>query len=442
MCACVWLFASTGVAPLWANQDDLSAEEVLRKVTPIDSQYHNSIPLLNNRFRIDSDVAEVTLVFFRDYGSAPVVLVRPDGSKLYLDNDSVDDSYTWYETDTYDMIALKNPMPGPWQAVGRILPESRVMVIADIQLETDPIPKLIFSGETLKMTARLSNGGQSIDLSEFKDVVILSVDFASTNNPNYENFGLGSRNVARFEDNGMGYDEKNSDGVFTGQFNLQIAPGEWQPIISVRTPLYSREKVLNKIVLQKSPLFVSHVANETETGFHQLTVDGDPEAISMATLLIDGNVKHPTGEISRFSVTEMTDGKKVIDIENTDYGTYRINMTVFAQSMTGRDLVLTLPEYSFETIAPPPPPEPVEAEGSETEGELAVVEKEIEEEPNFLVIGLIINFSLMLVGGVIIFFIVDKRRNPDNPILQRMKNKLGKISFKFGKKEQTTAENA
>jgi hypothetical protein len=41
----------------------------------IGTEYHNSIKLLQNRFRIDYEVEEITIVFFCDFGASPVVLV-------------------------------------------------------------------------------------------------------------------------------------------------------------------------------------------------------------------------------------------------------------------------------------------------------------------------------------------------------------------------------
>ena len=53
----------------------------------------NEIPLLDNRFRIDHDVDKITLLFFRRQGSPAVVLVRPDGSKIYATH-SLNDQLT------------------------------------------------------------------------------------------------------------------------------------------------------------------------------------------------------------------------------------------------------------------------------------------------------------------------------------------------------------
>lgn len=410
-------------------QDANSHKRVLSikdKVVPIGTEYENSIKLLNNRFRVDSDVSEVTLVFFRDYGTAPIVLVRPDGSKIFLENDSGDDSFNWFETDTYDMIALKNPMPGPWQAVGSILPESRVMVIADITLIAEPIPEIVFSGEILKQTAFLENAGSKVDMTSFRDVVALSIDFVSTNNPDFPNFGLGSRSIARFEDNGLGFDELEGDGIFTGEFNLHVTRGEWQPIFTVRTPLFSREQVNDKVVLLPNPIKISHETEYNEEKDHQLLIDADPDFVNINSVLVDGTIRQPSGEVVRFSITEVSDTLKTIDILNTEFGIYKVNMTVFADSTTGRNLVLTVPEYSFVTQPPPIIIEPVE--------EVVAIPEPIaleipEEESSPLMMVMLINLSLLIFGGLGLLLLVDKRNNPNNHLLKKMFDKLKSIKL-------------
>ena len=148
-------------------------------LTELGDEYTNSIQLLQNRFRVDYNVKEITMVFFREYGSAPVVLVRPDGSKLFqgrVDEEKVQ----WYDADTFDMITIKDPVPGPWQAVGQVLPQSRVMVLSNVELHAEPLPNVLFAGEILKSTAYLTNNGKPIENKQFRDVVDLEIEsFAS-----------------------------------------------------------------------------------------------------------------------------------------------------------------------------------------------------------------------------------------------------------------------
>ncbi|XOV77918.1 MAG: TIGR03503 family protein [Aestuariibacter sp.] len=325
-------------------------EPVIIDDTPLKElgdRYYNSIKLLQNRFRIDYKVDELTMVFFREFGSQPVVLVRPDGSKIFVKEPGKAD-VEWYDAPTFDMIKIFNPMPGPWQAVGQILPGSKVMVISDIQLETKPLPDIIFSGEILKQTAYLTNAGEPINYNEFRDVVELAMEFHSTNNPNYENFGAQSELIAIFEDNGKGMDEAPLDGTFTGQFNLRIAPGEWKPIFTVKTPMFTREREAKNVILLKNPITIDHVLDEgNEKGHHLLVVDAERDKVDIRSLLIDGKVRFPNGDVQNFSITQVSNDARTHEIINYEYGVFRVKLTAYGNIVEGRDFILDVPEYTF-----------------------------------------------------------------------------------------------
>lgn len=386
--------------------------------------YQNSIKLLQNRFRIDYKVEEVTMIFFRKYGSAPVVLVQPDGSKIFQ-GDADGKSLFWYDSATYDMISIKNPTPGPWQAVGQILPESRVMVLSDIKLHADPLPDIIFSGEILKQTAYLTNGGEKINYAEFRDVVSLNIKLISTNNPDYNNFGADEQTIATFEDNGRGMDEAPLDGVFTGQFNLAVPDGEWLPKFYVATPMFTREQVADPIHLYPNPIKLSHLLDGGGDGYHKLVVDAEREHVDMTSLLIDGKVRFPNGDVQNFSLTEQSAEAREHLMVNYEYGVYRVKVTAYGNTVSGRDFILDVPEYTFLSEAPElAAPEPAEGQGAavgEAGAELKdpppiappVVEPPPEPEmATSTLVGLIVGINLVLIivgGGMIWFLTRDKQ---------------------------------
>ena len=322
-------------------------------LTELGTDYQNSIELLRNRFRIDYKVDEITMVFFREFGSAPVVLVRPDGSKIFQSQVEGDDIF-WYDSDTYDMISIKNPVPGPWQAVGQILPGSRVMVLSDIQLHAEELPSVIFSGEILKSTAYLTNGDKPIDYNEFRDVVELTIELISTNNPNYDNFGANDQLIATFEDNGRGMDEAPLDGTFTGQFNLSVPPGEWRPVFRVTTPMFTREQENAPILLYPNPIKLEVELDGGGERYHKLLIDADRELVDIESLLIDGKIRFPNGDIQNFSLTEPSADVREHLIVAYEEGVFRIKLTAYGTTSEGRDFILDVPEYSFLAEAPEP----------------------------------------------------------------------------------------
>lgn len=429
---------SMPVADPQSASADPSADSAVQAVdtsvlSKLGSEYHNSIKLLRNRFRIDYKVDEVTLVFFRQYGSAPVVLVRPDGSKIFQ-SQADGEGVFWYDTATYDMINLKNPVPGPWQAVGQILPGSRVMVLSDLQLHADPMPDILFSGEILKQTAYLTNNGQPIDYTEFRDVVTLEMKFVSTNNPNFNNFGANEQIIATFEDNGRGMDEEPLDGVFTGQFNLAVPDGEWKPTFIVTTPMFTREQVDNPIRLYPNPIKIDVIQDGGGDGYHMLSIDADRELVDIETLLIDGKVRFPNGDVQNFSLTEQSSAAREHMIVNFEYGVYRIKLTAYGNTVDGRDFILDVPEYTFLAEAPELASDPLsdptatnDTAGSAGLDDMAAIDpasqmdiptEQVSEEPEsmdtstlvLLIVG--INAGLIVVGGGLIWFLMRDKNKP------------------------------
>ncbi|MEF1174135.1 TIGR03503 family protein, partial [Vibrio sinaloensis] len=55
----------------------------------------SSMTLLDNRFRVDPSIQQITFVIYRAENSQPVVLVRPDGKKYYAWRSP--DNVRWYQ---------------------------------------------------------------------------------------------------------------------------------------------------------------------------------------------------------------------------------------------------------------------------------------------------------------------------------------------------------
>ncbi len=355
-----WLWFSTAFAlaqtPPPVKAEPVAAApagpEVKQVITELkDIAGNNSIPLLGNRFRIDYEVDEVTLVFFRKKGAPSIVLVKPDGSKVYARTAKANDMQ-WFDDKTYDLIKMKNPTPGPWQAIGEILPESRIMVLTDIDLKAEPLPKDLMLGEIFKVTAKLSNGGKPINAKDFRDILQLDVLLISTQKPGYDNSNSTVLDFTKFFDDGKNYDERPRDAIFTGEFNLKIQAGEWVPKYIVRTPLYTRELLQDPILVSRTPISTSTVEGLTPDEPHLVTYQVTEGHIQAESLIVQGRLRYPNGEVQSFSLGEQASDKRVLKVANAGMGTYRIEQMLFGKTKAGREFVISLPEYTFAAVGP------------------------------------------------------------------------------------------
>jgi uncharacterized protein (TIGR03503 family) len=306
----------------------------------------NQIPYFDNRFRLDANLEEITLIFYRKSGSTPVILIRPDGSKIRVNNFDTE-RVEWFDDATFDMIKIKKPMPGPWQAVGDILPESHILIVSDVTIAVKPLPNIVFSGETLKVEGHLFNGNEAIKTRHFKDAVTLDVNFYTTNNLAYENFGADAVQVTSFRDDGYGLDEYAHDNTFTGEFVLDFAPGEWQPVYIVKLPMSTRELTQTPILLQQTPIKVSVTHSKDETLPHQVLLTVDSSMVLPNTIVFQGKLTFPDRQIEPFSIMQSNGNERTVDVTNTEPGLYRVNVSAFGETIDGREFRLVVPEFTF-----------------------------------------------------------------------------------------------
>ena len=311
-----------------------------------DDNVTNQIPYFDNRFRIDAQLDEVTLLFYHKNGAQPVILVRPNGSKLNINN-YPEDKVQWFDDSTFDMIKIKSPMIGPWQVIGEVQPNSKIMVVSEIRLEVTPLPEIILQGETLKMSGRLFNGDVPIDNPSFKDVLALDVDFFSTNNSAYDNFGAAPVKLASFRDDGRDLDEHAKDSEFTGEFKLDFAPGEWQPIYIVKMPMATRELRQKPVVVHKNPITISVATTQNINGEHIATFTIDNTLVKAESILIQGKVTFPDRQVLPFTVKQEKGLKRIHKIAFTEPGVHRIETSVFGDTINGREFRAQLPEFTF-----------------------------------------------------------------------------------------------
>lgn len=386
----------------------------------------NEIPLLKNRFRIDDKIDEISLLFFREEGTPSVILVRPDGVKYFAISALRDTSLDWYDELSYDLVVIRNPMPGPWQVIGKIMPKSKIMVVGELSLQADPLPEMLFKGETLKITGQILNGGKPIESGFFKDVVTLNVSFVSTNNKDFANFGTGIVQVAEFKDDGYDLDETANDGIYTGEFSLNFPAGQWRPELYITTELLQRRIVQEPIIIHEPPFTFTDTLTQDEGGEHSIKIEIDDALLIPETVIMQGKIYYPNNEEQSFIINAKEGVTRQLAVQDFGWGRYNIEFSVFGSTVSGREFVATLPTHVFKIDRPiqrvpeiaPPSIDIEEVKPTEVEKPEAM--------PMFVVISLIVvgNISILLIGWVCIRVFVQNKPikfNLNIPFLKKKK---------------------
>ncbi|MDR8524064.1 TIGR03503 family protein [Shewanella fidelis] len=363
---------------------------------------------LKNRFRIDHMVESVTLLIHREYGSAPVIIVRPDGSKWYVDRHP-DDKVTWMEGLTGDMITIKQPMAGPWQLIGQVVEGSVIDKVTDLTIQVEPIPKSLFQGERLKLTAQLLGDAERVRLPGLDFMMNWTARFISENNPADENYAAGTFIVGAYRDNGESLDERPDDGIFTSDLDLDQPWGDYRLQIRAKNAVLDRE-YNDSFRLLPQPIKLELLAPEQEnSGIWTIEVQVDDSQVKLNNTHLEAEILGPTGKLVPVTLTNLTESSSQFVLPKVmDFGSYHIKTNAVTTTLDGREIYLQLPELFFNLVEPPSPPPTQEELAARAEAIAKQQEQQAKDKAIFWIAS--VNGALILVG-IIVLLIVRKRSN-------------------------------
>ena len=317
------------------------------------SASESAMSLLDNRFRVDPTIEQITFLVYREQSSQPVVLVRPDGKKYYAWGTY--DNVRWYQEPSLDIISVDKPMAGPWQAVGKVTPKNNIRLISHLKLSTDVFPNRLYHNEALKFTARLTSDDKPLVLRDFLDRVNLRVTFTKFVE-NEDELIKEARPVpmviGEFADDGRGLDEKAGDGVFTVQLPIDVEPGKYRARITSGNGVFLRAQE-QVVLVYPSPITRTFIQSRHADQPHQLVVSGEQGMITPGSIAVNVEQEAPDGFISYSQGQVSADGTKTtLKMDNDpELGKYSWHGEVFATDLaTTRSLVFPIKEQSFSVV--------------------------------------------------------------------------------------------
>ncbi|HHG3357596.1 TPA: TIGR03503 family protein [Vibrio parahaemolyticus] len=313
----------------------------------------SAMSLLDNRFRVDPTIEQITFLVYREQSSQPVVLVRPDGKKYYAWGSY--DNVRWYQEPSLDIISVDNPMPGPWQAVGKVTPKNNIRLISHLKLSTDVFPNRLYNEEALKFTARLTSDDKPLVLRDFLDRVNLRVTFTKFVE-NEDELIKEARPVpmiiGEFSDDGRGLDEQAGDGVFTVQLPIEVEPGKYRARITSGNGVFLRAQE-QVILVYPNPVSRTFIQSRSPEKPHQLVVSGEQGMIAPGSIAVNVEQNAPDGFITYSQGQVSQDGMKTtLNLDNDpELGKYSWRGEIFATDFaTQRALVFPIQEQTFSVV--------------------------------------------------------------------------------------------
>lgn len=365
----------------------------------------SDIPLLDNRFRIDYGVKEITFIVTRKPGTPSVILVRPDGSKLYVGKVTPPE-VGWLALKDQDLITIRDPMPGPWQAIGEVDPENRVRILSNIKLETDLLPTQLYQGEVVKLKSWLLIDDAPPKEGYYLTDLGMTVKLQRFNDAKQQGEPILDEVLGHYRDDGKGLDEVPGDGIMTAKAVLDVPAGKYRALYSTGNQVFSRARYQD-VLIYPLPVGYTLAAPSKEYGARlSFLIDGDE--LDPASVIIKGKATNTVGASMAFSAVA-TEPRVEVDLSVIkEVGQYDVTATLFGTTRLGREIQVTLPVKSFNIFPVlAPPPSVASAASAAVPDQVKFEEKESSGWLFWLLGG--VGILVALLGGVG-FILLQKRR--------------------------------
>lgn len=187
----------------------------------------DTVPLQNNSFSVDNSISEMTILVFRG-GDRETRLITPKGSANSQQKHA--SNINWKMDQGYDLITVKKPSAGQWKIDAELDPDNRVMIVTDLKLVVNSVPRYLMPNENLDFQVELHNKGKKIGKRSF----LKFVDFSLTHKV------LDERNQLPLELK-KSRDIKDK-GIYLQQIKAPLPEGDHEVVITADGSTFDRSK--------------------------------------------------------------------------------------------------------------------------------------------------------------------------------------------------------
>jgi uncharacterized protein (TIGR03503 family) len=346
-----------------------SAEELQRIFLRLFEKSVNAdtLPLTDNKFVVDKNISDITVLVFSAKDSPATQLVLP-GKQTWSQKDHPA-SVQWHHENGYDLITVKTPEAGEWGLQAKVDPDNRVLVVTNLRLKVDKLPNTLMLGDNVAVQARLFEDGKTITNPN----LLNKTKFIFKQTSGKEPAGAS----ADLQDDGQAPDALKGDGVFTAPLHSIKQAGEYELIIQAVSQTFARE-VHHSLHVYDSPANIA-ITQAADDKPYRISIQPHaglirPESVSM-------QLKLPSLEPQ--IINHVTDEEWVIEIP-AKHATEKFTLSMAATRYDDKPLKANFEQILAVTAKPQSLAitiTPAEGEDEVAEEKAEDAEKQTTEEP-------------------------------------------------------------
>lgn len=307
----------------WYHQVD-NADELERVFLHLFEQatQRDSVPLVDNRFTIDTSVNEMTILVFRENETDVTQLVQPDQKNQSYETH--EPSVSWMQEKHFDLITIDKPMSGEWFIDGNIDPDNRVMVLTDLRMETIDLPNNILAGEQFDIVAKLTDHGKQIDRQDFLQLVTAEL----------------STQPLQGEPINKKMTLNNQTATFMANLGKLFDSGQNDIVITAKSDTFERQRrqSVNVVAL---PFDVTVTQLDVDSRSHRLSMSADASMIDPQSLQISALLRAPDGSEFPYEVLRQSENAWQLTVADLQPETaYQLSLQIRGKTPAGRNVFL------------------------------------------------------------------------------------------------------
>ena len=284
----------------------------------------DTLPLNDNKIRIDSSIKELTLVVFRGEHGKETKLVLPSGQILSKDNAPA--SVRWRHEKRYDLITIDAPVSGDWTLDAQVDPDNRAMVVTNLRVKASRFPNTMLRDEVMPYYVSLLQEKNVITNELFLDLVNIKMARYLDNTMQHSQ---------TFTDDGKHADERAKDGKFTGEVALNVPAGDYSFQLDIDGGTFKRSGQQLVRVVDGPVMVTAKKESQGNPSHYSLSIVPYAELIEPDSLVINAMLaKEGVGELNvDIPRTGPTEWRLDMNVKSGDV--FKVSINVSAKKLNG-----------------------------------------------------------------------------------------------------------
>ncbi len=304
----------------------LSAEQLQKVFFKLFKQAipQDSVPIKGNSFAIDASIKEFSVLVFKQSGAAQSRLVQPDKKSITAQTKL--EHIAWLAEKNYDLVTVKQPLAGVWKIDAEMDPENQVMIVTDLKLELDPLPRYLPLNEALEISAFFTDKQQLISRDDFLSLIDISVQSA------HQNWRLSA--------------VPEQAGLFSLLIKQGLPAGRHQLSIVADGKTFKRQ-INQSIEVIESPVTVTKTVDQVKRTV-KIQLQLNEALINPENIGIEASISQPGVKTQKLSL-QKTQGKWLMTVTAAKPGERKIiNFMVMAQTVEGLPVSPVVPAVTID----------------------------------------------------------------------------------------------